>query len=347
MTDDVLTRQVGKVGRVTFNRPKALNALSPEMCAKIEAAVDAWAGDPGIAMLVIDAEGEKAFCAGGDIAAMYHRGIAGDFEGARKFWRDEYRLNAKLFNYPKPVAAFMQGFTMGGGVGIGGHGSHRVVGDSSRVAMPECGIGLVPDVGGSLILARAPGRLGEYIGLTGARLKAADAILTGFADYYIPEGEWPDLIARLEDTGDWTSIDAAAVDPGPASLAGQRSWIDATFAGAGLVSILNVLAHDSGGFAAQTAKLMAPGSPLSQATTLELIRRSRGRDTIEGALELEYRGTYRAISQGDFLEGVRALLIDKDKAPKWNWDAASLPGKAVVDMLLPMGDAALKLEETS
>jgi enoyl-CoA hydratase len=140
---------------------------------------------------VIDAAGDKAFCAGGDIAEMYATGTAGDFDYGRRFWADEYRMNAKLFNFPKPVVTFLQGFTMGGGVGVGCHGSHRIVGDSSQIAMPECGIGLVPDVGGSLILARAPGRLGEYLGTTAARMGPGDAIHAGFADYYIPEDAGP------------------------------------------------------------------------------------------------------------------------------------------------------------
>lgn len=344
MTDDILTRKTGKTGRITFNRPRALNALNEAMCAKIETAVDAFAADPEIAMLVIDAVGERAFCAGGDIAAMYHHGLRGDYEAARQFWRDEYRLNAKLFNFPKPVAAFMQGFVMGGGVGIGGHASHRVVGDTTRVAMPECSIGLVPDVGGSLILARAPGRLGEYLGVTGYRMKAADALLAGFADYYIPETAWPALIAALEETGDWTQIDAAATSPGPAALAPHRAWIDLTFSAMELLPLVNGLAHDTSEIAEKTRALMAPGSPLSQAVTLELVRRSRGRDTIEGALEMEYRGTYRAISDGDFLEGVRALIIDKDKAPKWAYATArDLPAPVVSQMLRPMGEAALRL----
>jgi enoyl-CoA hydratase len=186
MTDDIEIRTEGRAGRITLNRPQALNALTWDMCTRIEAALDAWASDDAVAMLVIDAAGDKAFCAGGDIAEMYATGTAGDYEYGRRFWADEYRMNAKLFNFPKPVATFLQGFTMGGGVGVGCHASHRIVCDTSRIAMPECGIGLVPDVGGSLILARAPGRLGEYLGVTAARMGPGDAIHAGFADYFVP-----------------------------------------------------------------------------------------------------------------------------------------------------------------
>ena len=163
---DISIRIDGRAGRITLNRPKALNALTYEMCMAIDAALIDWAGSDAIDLLILDANGDKAFCAGGDITEMYATGTAGDFDYGRKFWRDEYRMNARLFNFPKPVVSFLQGFTMGGGVGVGCHGSHRIVGESSKIAMPECGIGLIPDVGGSLILARAPGRLGEYVGMT-------------------------------------------------------------------------------------------------------------------------------------------------------------------------------------
>ena len=159
MSDDILIRRDGRAGRITLNRPKALNALTYEMCLAVAAALENWRRDDGIDLLILDATGDKAFCAGGDIAEMYRSGMDGDYDFGRRFWRDEYRMNAALAEYPKPVVSLMQGFTMGGGVGLGGHASHRVVGESSRISMPECGIGFVPDVGGSYLLARAPGAL--------------------------------------------------------------------------------------------------------------------------------------------------------------------------------------------
>ena len=192
---EVDIRVTGRTGRITLHRPKALNALTADMVDRIEAVLDEWAADDRIAMLVIDAEGDKAFCAGGDLAQIYASGIAGDYEPARQFWRTEYRMNAKLFEFPKPVASFLQGFTMGGGVGLGCHASHRVVCENSQISMPETAIGLVPDVGGTMILSRAPGRLGEYLGTTARRMGPADAILAGFADYYVPREAWPALIA--------------------------------------------------------------------------------------------------------------------------------------------------------
>jgi len=166
---DINIRVTGKAGRITLTRGKALNALSYEMCMAIDAAMRQWATDDAVKLVVIDAEGEKAFCAGGDIAELYDTGTAGDYAYGRKFWSDEYRLNALIFKYPKPVVSFLQGFTMGGGVGIGCHGTHRIVGDSSQISMPEAGIGLIPDVGGTLMLTLAPRRPGAYLGMTGAR----------------------------------------------------------------------------------------------------------------------------------------------------------------------------------
>ena len=205
---DINIRVAGHAGRITLTRPKALNALTYDMCLAIDAALKDWAGNDNVRLVVIDAEGEKAFCAGGDIAEMYYTGTKGNYDYGRKFWRDEYRMNARISEYPKPVVGFLQGFTMGGGVGVGCHGSHRVVGESSQISMPEAGIGLVPDVGGSLLLALAPGRLGEYLGITAARMNAGDAVFAGFADHFIPEDQWPALIAALEETGDAAQLEA-------------------------------------------------------------------------------------------------------------------------------------------
>lgn len=342
---DISIHKAGKTGRITFTRPKALNAMSYDMCIAIEDALDAWKDDDDVKMIIIDAEGDKAFCAGGDIAELYETGTSENFSFGQKFWADEYRMNAKMFEFPKPVAAFMQGFTMGGGVGVGCHGSHRVVGDSSQIAMPECGIGLVPDVGGSYILAHAPGRLGEYLGLTAARLNAGDAIHVGFADYYIPEAQWPDLIASIEETGDWSLIDDAAkhVDPGP--IAAQATEIDAEFGGETLLDIVNALKASETDFARDALKKLSRNSPLAMGCALEIIHRVRMNGTIHGALDQEYRFTYRAMEHGDFLEGIRAQIIDKDRNPQWKHTLEGLPQMVVSQMLMPLGDAALTFEK--
>ncbi len=339
-------RKVGKCGRITLNRPKALNALSYENCLAIEKALDQWRDDDNIAMVVIDAEGDKAFCAGGDIQVMYDTAVKGDFDYGRRFWRDEYRLNAKIFNYPKPYAAFMQGFNMGGGVGVSCHGSHRIVCETSRIAMPETGIGLVPDVGGSLLLARAPGRLGEFLGTTGGRMDAGNAIYAGFADYFIPYAAWPALIDALEQSGDWALIDAAAQPAPEAGLASQQADIDRIFAGETHRDILRSLQHEDSEFSAKTLKTLAQKSPLAVACAIEICHRVRAGDTIDKALREEFKYTWRAAEHGDFIEGIRALIIDKDNAPKWRHAGlAEVSDLDVVNMLLPLGDKALKLEE--
>ncbi len=333
---DISIRKTGRAGRITLARPKALNAMSYDMCLAIEAALDDWATDDDVALVIIDAEGDKAFCAGGDIQQLYDTGRAGDFAYGQKFWRDEYRLNAKIAEYPKPYVAFMQGFTMGGGVGISCHGSHRVVCDSSQIAMPECGIGLVPDVGGSLILARAPGRLGEYLGLTATRMGPADAIHAGFADSYVPQDDWPALIARLEETGDVAQIQPQT--PPSGTLADLQPEIDALFAGDDLQSILNALRASDSDLAQSALKAMSRNAPLSMACTVEIIHRLRGPAAdIRRALDLEYRFTFRAMEKGDFLEGIRAAVIDKDRSPHWQHDLANPPSMAATQMLMPLG----------
>ncbi len=343
---DIRIRIEGRAGRITLNRPEALNALTYEMCLAIEDALDAWQSDDNIALILLDAEGEKAFCAGGDIAEMYETGMKGDLAYGRRFWRDEYRLNAKISEYPKPIVAFLQGFTMGGGVGLGGHASHRIVGDSSRVSMPECSIGFVPDVGGSYLLARAPGRLGEYLGLTTTRMGPGDAIHAGFADHYLPEAGWEALKAQLVASGDPAAI-AAAAQPAPAApLADLKPQIDALFAAEDLRALLNGLRHDDSDFAAQALKSLSRNAPLSMAVTLEMLHRLRGPSlSIRRALEMEYRVSHRIMQKGDFLEGIRAAIIDKDRTPKWRHTLDRVPAVHLSAMLMPLGAEKLEFEK--
>lgn len=341
---DIDIRIVGQAGRITLNRPKALNAMTYEMCLAIEAAFDAWRDEDAVALVVIDAEGDRAFCSGGDIAELYDTGTKGDFAYGRKFWADEYRLNHKIFNYPKPVVSFLQGFTMGGGVGIGCHGTHRIVGESSQIAMPECGIGLVPDVGGSLMLALAPGRLGEYLGITAARMGADDAIYAGFADNYIPQLMWIDAIRKLEETGDVEKLTPLYKTPPVGGLKQHATEIDTLFAGESFDDIRRVLIADNSAFAKASLAQLSRNSPLSMACTVEMIHRLRGPSlTMEKALDFEYRFTARAMEHGDFLEGIRAAIIDKDRSPKWQFADRDVPPAAISKMLRPLGADALKL----
>jgi len=335
---DIDIRITGRAGRITLTRPKALNAMSYDMCTAIEAALDAWATDDTVERVIIDAEGDKAFCAGGDIQDLYDTGRAGDFAYGQRFWRDEYRLNAKIAEYPKPYIAFMQGFVMGGGVGISCHGSHRIVCDSTQIAMPECGIGLVPDVGGSLILAQAPGRLGEYLGTTATRMGPSDAVYAGFADTYIPHDTWPDLIATLEADADLSALDNATTQPPDGTLHVLQPQIDMFFGGEDLRAVMNLLNVEDTPFTAATLKAMRRNSPLSMACAIEMIHRLRGPATgIRHALELEYRFTFRAMEKGDFLEGIRAAVIDKDRNPNWQHSLDNPPALAATQMLLPLG----------
>ena len=342
---DIDIRVEGKIGRITLNRPEALNALTYEMVLKVEDTLDAWANDDRVALILIDAIGDKAFCAGGDIQEMYDTASAGDYEYGRRFWRDEYRMNAKLANFPKPYIALMQGFTMGGGVGVSCHGSHRVVCENSQIAMPECGIGLVPDVGGSMLLAQAPGRLGEYLGATGTRMKAGDAIYCGFADYYIPRADWAELTARLVKTGDYAQVDAMAQTPPASELEAQQEQIDRTFGGETIIDILN--GFDDSAWCATAAKALGRGCPLSVASAIALVHRVRGFTSIESVLKQEYRFTYRSASEGDFVEGIRAAIIDKDRNPKWKIPTLrDVRDIDVTKMLMPLGKNELNLEDT-
>lgn len=341
MQDDwMIARKEGRAGRLTFNRPQALNALDGSMVAVISEALDDWRDDPDVALVVIDAEGERAFCAGGDIAAVYHAGRAGDLDLGRQFWRAEYRMNAKIAEYPKPIVAFMQGFVMGGGVGVGGHASHRVVGETTQIAMPETGIGLIPDVGGTLILARAPGRVGEYLGTTGRRIGAADALYAGFADIFIPEERWPDVIAHLTQTGEAAVLPRGMQPAQKGSLADRRPEIEAIFGGRDMPTIVARLADMPTRFATETVATLRRNCALSEECTLRLVRMTRAMPGIREALANEFRFTFRAVEQAEFLEGVRAQLIDKDRAPRWRHSLDNLPEALVAGLLAPLPRAS-------
>ncbi|WP_406736392.1 enoyl-CoA hydratase/isomerase family protein [Thioclava sp. GXIMD4215] len=330
--DDVHIRIQGRAGRITLTRPKALNALSHPMCLAIERALDDWREDSAVDLVILDAEGERAFCAGGDIAAVYHAGRAGDYALGQAFWRDEYRMNDKLAHYPKPILSFMQGFVMGGGVGLGGHVRHRIIGKTTQVAMPECGIGLIPDVGGTWRLAQAPGYLGEYLGLTGARMGPADALYAGFADRVIAEENWPHLIAALCQSGTVDALPAGELLPeGPLSAA--RTVIDRCFGADDLAAILVNLETAGNSFALETRQTLERNSALSMAATLRLVRMGREARDIREALSNEFRFTARACESAEFLEGVRAQIIDKDRKPVWRF-ASGADMQARVDALL-------------
>ena len=329
---DIHIRKEGRAGRITLNRPKALNALSYDMCLAIDTALKDWADDDAVALVLIDATGDKAFCAGGDIAEMYATGRAGDYSYGRQFWRDEYRMNARLAEYPKPVVSFLQGFTMGGGVGVGCHVSHRIVGETSQIAMPECGIGLVPDVGGTLLLARAGAALGAYLGLTGERMGPGDAIRAGFADLFVAQDQWDEVKAQLVATGDVAALKGA---PAPhATLAAHQDVIDAAFGQDNLAAIAQAIGQIDSAFAAKTLHALQRNSPLAMACTRAMLGNLGAGGRIRDALAQEYRFTWRAMQHADFLEGIRAAIIDKDRSPRWRHTGLADVTEAEVGALL-------------
>ncbi len=316
---DVLIRVVGRMGRITMNRPEVLNALTHDMVLRITAALIQWRDDPTVRSVMIDAASERAFCAGGDIAALYDAGRCGDFEAGRAFWRDEYRLNALIAAYPKPFTAITDGLVMGGGVGVSAHGRRRIVTERTLLATPECSIGLIPDVGATYLLARAPGHCGEYIGLTGVGLAAADCIYAGFADLHVAADMLGEFKVALM-SGDAESAGRLVSAPKePSTLAERQGQIDRAFSGASVVEIDDALAGMDGDWAHAAAAKLRHGAPLSLEATLGAIRAARSDESLPRALFAEYRFVARAMEEGEFLEGVRAAVIDKDRSPKWRY----------------------------
>ena len=340
---DVRIRVEGRAGRITLDRPDALNALTHDMVRRIDAALAGWADDPAVALVLIDGAPGRAFCAGGDLVSMYRAGRDGTPEVGRAFWRAEYRMNARIACYPKPVVSFLHGFVMGGGVGVGCHASHRIVDATSRVAMPECAVGLVPDVGGSRLLAHAPGRLGTFLAVTGHRMGAGDAIRAGFADHYVMEG-WDTLTAALCADGDADAVAQAAGDPPVAPLTAWRAEVDRLCAGPRLGDIARAVEGADGPAAEALRDALARNSPLSMACAVEILRRLGPDPTIGEALALEHRFTHRALVDADFVEGIRAAIVDKDRAPRWRHaDPTAVPDAAVKAMLAPVDGAPLDL----
>ena len=335
---DIFIRKEGQAGRATLSRPKSLNALTKQMSIDLESALDTWRDDPAVKLIILDAEGDKAFCAGGDIADLYTQGMKGAFTYGHEFWRQEYRLNLKIANYPKPIVSFMQGFIMGGGVGVGCHGSHRIVDENSKIAMPECRIGLIPDVGGTYLLANAPQGLGVLLGMTGMRMTSTDAIFSGFADYEISQNKWSDLIPELVETGQTESIFPMRNSIQDSPLAKEMADILHAFEASSVTGIMAILeAHDTEA-SKKVIKGLKSGSPLSLACTLEMIHRAKDMNLAE-ALAQEFRFSYRAQEDSDFLEGIRAQIIDKDFAPSWRHKTLDVPQSDVNHMLASL-DAA-------
>lgn len=340
-TADVLFERRGHLGIVTLNRPKAVNALNAGMVTAMLEQLLAWADDESVATVLVQGAGDRGLCAGGDIVAIYKDMLHGGSETA-DFWADEYRLNALIANYPKPYVAFMDGLVLGGGVGISAHGSHRVVTERTRSGMPETTIGFVPDVGGTLLLSRAPGEAGTHAALTGAHLGGADALYLGLADYYVPSESLPALAEALESSTAEAAVERFAQAAPDSALAAQREWIDDCYAGDDAEEIVHRL-RDAGGEAAEAADTITAKSPTSVKVTLESLRRVRGL-SLEEALDQEYRVGLRCLSGPDFREGIRAQVVDKDRNPQWKpATLAEVTASDVEGYFAPLGERELGL----
>lgn len=316
-SDEVLTRVEGGVGLITLNRPKAINSLNQTMVDALSAVLTRWENDEAVSAVVLSGAGERGLCAGGDVVAVYESARKDGVE-TRKFWRDEYLLNGQIGLFAKPYVSLMDGIVMGGGVGVSAHGSVRVVTETSKVAMPEVGIGFVPDVGGAFILSRAPGALGLYAALTGAPFSGSDAIALGFADHYVPHDELEAFTKAIVDGGVHAALAAHAVEPPPSELAAQRDWIDPCFAGETVEDIVAALRGHDAGPAHDAADLIATRSPIAVSVALEAVRRAAKMATLEDVLVQDYRVSCASARSHDLVEGIRAQIIDKDRNPKWS-----------------------------
>lgn len=319
---EIIARKTGQIGRITLNRPRALNALTHGMCLSMIEALETWREDDAVKAVVVDGAGEKGFCAGGDILQLHNSGKAGD-DRAWLFWRDEYRLNTLIHEYPKPYVAMIDGITMGGGVGVSVHGSHRVAGDRTVFAMPETGIGFHPDVGGAWFLPRLAGEIGIWMGLTGARLKAPDCVAAGLATHYCPSSQTTALIEALE-RADLTDEERLEVlleefsgDPGDSELAHTRGLIDAAFAGDRLEAIVERIEGAGDAWSKRQAATLSAKSPTSLKLTLACLRRG-AELAFRDVMRQDLRASSWCLAGHDFYEGVRAVIIDKDQAPKWS-----------------------------
>jgi len=339
--EDVLVTVENGVGLITLNRPKAINSLTHPMVTSMSKVLTDWEHDDGVHAVVVDGAGERGLCAGGDIVVIYHSARA-DGSEARQFWYDEYLLNAQIGRYSKPYVALMDGIVMGGGVGVSAHGSVRVVTDTTKMAMPEVGIGLIPDVGGTFILSRAPGLLGLHAALTGANFDGADAIALGFADHFVPHDKLPTFKDAIVADGIDSALAAFATEPPPSRLLAQRDWIDHCYAGDTAEDIIAALRGHGTAPAVEAADLIAGRSPISVSVALQAIRRAAKLDTLEDVLRQEYRTSCGSSHSHDLVEGIRAQVIDKDRNPKWS--PASLAAVTTADVEAYFAPADRELE---
>ncbi|MFE2721701.1 enoyl-CoA hydratase/isomerase family protein [Kitasatospora sp. NPDC059327] len=345
---EVLIRREGRAGLIVLDRPAALNALTHGMVRRIAAALEEWERDDRVETVVITGAGGRAFCAGGDIVAIHRAATGGDPSAVEEFWRDEYRLNARIARYGKPYVAVMNGIVMGGGVGVSAHGSVRIVTETTRLAMPETGIGFVPDVGGTYLLALAPGELGTHLALTAGSAGAGDALRCGLADHFVPGERLPALLDDLAARPVHDALARHVAPAPPAPLDGQRRWIDACYAAGTVEEIVDRLRDCGEPEAAKAADRITANAPAAVKATLAALRRARALGPLEAVLDQEYRTSCAALAMPDLAEGIRAQVIDKDRAPRWNPATLEAVAPAVVARYFaPLGDRELGLATTT
>lgn len=332
----------GRCGRITLNRPHALNALNEDMIDAIAAALTAWGNDPAVDVVAIDGAGERGLCAGGDLGTV-HRAASSDPEPALRLWRREYALDAQVARYPLPVVALMDGIVMGGGLGLTVHADCRIVTERSVLAMPEVGIGLAPDVGASLFLSRAPGRLGRHLALTGARIGAEDAIACGLADHRVAAADLPQLSSvlragRVPFGPDATPTVPTSGDGHRAPILRARDWIDACYAADSVPEILRALRSRPEQAARDAASAIEAASPTALAITLRALRTAGQLADLEECLSRDYRLVRFFLGHPDLAEGIRAAVLDKDRSPVWTPDRLSDVAEAdVAAAVAPLG----------
>ncbi|HXY62766.1 MAG TPA: enoyl-CoA hydratase/isomerase family protein [Mycobacterium sp.] len=329
MTDEVLRRVEDGVGFVTLNRPEAINSLNQGMVDELRVVLAGWERDAAVGVVVLSGAGERGLCAGGDVVAIYHS-ARGDGVAARRFWRDEYLLNGQIGRFGKAYVSLMDGIVMGGGVGVGAHANIPVVTETSKMAMPEVGIGFIPDVGGAYLLSRAPGALGLHAALTGAPFSGADAIALGFADHFVPHDKLDTFSRAIVADGVQAALAAHAIEPPPSGLVAQREWIDQCYAGDTVADIVAALRGHDAGPANDAANLIATRSPIALSVTLAAVRRAAKLDTLEDVLTQDYRVSCASLRSHDLVEGIRAQLNDKDRNP--HWSPASLTQVSTADV---------------
>lgn len=313
----LILRRDGAAGRIIMNRPKALNALTQDMIDGFARGIAEWKDDPAVRLVILEGAGGRAFCAGGDVRAVRAAAIAGDTATVERFFSTEYAVNLGIATFGKPWISVIDGVCMGGGIGVSVHGTHVVATTHAVFAMPETIIALFPDVGGSYALPRLPGAIGMWLALTGARVNGPDAVHAGLATHYVPRGDLPALEAALR-AGDASVIDRFAQPAPEAGFAAVRETIDRCFGAGSVPAIVAALEREGGDWAAEQLRTLRQVSPSSLYWTHELLRRGATM-ALPDCLQMELRLTRKVVNQHpDFREGVRALLVDKDNAPKWS-----------------------------